>query len=60
MLNRGFRAERIIDDRPEQTFSCWRYLNVGPEEFLQDCEQIRQLIDGTVKKPAFMRNQLIN
>ena len=54
------RAERIIDDRPEQTFSCWRYLNVGPEEFLQDCEQIRQLIDGTVKKPAFMRNQLIN
>ncbi len=33
-------------------FSCWRYRDVSPEEFLDDCSEIRRLISGLPVYPA--------
>jgi hypothetical protein len=40
--------------QPHAEFSCWRYLTVTPEIFLEDCNSIRDLIKGKKIKPLFM------
>jgi MinD-like ATPase involved in chromosome partitioning or flagellar assembly len=36
------------------SFSWWRYAEAPPPEFLEDCEQIRRLIQGEAVRPAFL------
>jgi cellulose biosynthesis protein BcsQ len=35
-------------------FSCWRYQLASPLEFLEDCHQIKRLIQGEPVQPAFL------
>jgi tetratricopeptide (TPR) repeat protein len=35
-------------------FSCWRYGEASPSEFLEDCQQIRRMIQGEPVRPAFL------
>ncbi|MCK4785853.1 MAG: hypothetical protein KAV87_19005, partial [Desulfobacteraceae bacterium] len=52
-LKRLQKAIDIISEEPSTDFSCWRYLTVTPEEFKEDCDLIRQLIEGKDVKPLF-------
>lgn len=52
------KAIDIISEEPSAgEFSCWRYLTVTPEEFREDCDSIRQLIQGKDIKPLFWPKQ---
>jgi MinD-like ATPase involved in chromosome partitioning or flagellar assembly len=42
----------------EMEFSCWRYRNALPREFVQDCEEIARFIQGESILPAFMAENL--
>ena len=46
-------AAHIMSEEPSAEFSCWRYLEVTPDVFRQDCESIRRLIQGESTKPLF-------
>jgi tetratricopeptide (TPR) repeat protein len=55
------RAQREIDAaiewmrrRGRDSFSCWRYRMTSPAEFLEDCEQIRRVIQGDAIRPPFL------
>lgn len=45
------QATEAIVDRGRPSFSCWRYLLVAPSEFLKDCKQIGELLDGKDVRP---------
>lgn len=51
------RARRISRTQFTRDFSAWRYMKVGPDEFLKDLEDIRCLIDGQKRLPLHMRRQ---
>ena len=53
-LQRLDTAANIMSEEPSADFSCWRYLNVTPDVFRQDCESIRRLIHGENIKPLFL------
>ena len=49
------KARSQVNDL-ERTLSCWRYLYVNKEEFLQDMDEIEELIEGnTSVSPAFVK-----
>jgi MinD-like ATPase involved in chromosome partitioning or flagellar assembly len=47
-------AETRITQTSNPTFSCWRYNEATPRQFLEDCHQIRRLIAGEEVRPAFI------
>jgi len=47
------KAMNLISEDPDATFSCWRYLNVTPSEFKDDCNSIKKLINGVEIVPLF-------
>lgn len=47
-------AETTLATNPRLTFSCWRYLDVPPNEFREDLAAIRRLISGKRELPEFM------
>jgi len=47
------KAKDQISERPTPNFSCWRYMKVTQSEFLEDCESIRNLIEGKKIYPKF-------
>lgn len=49
------QSRRLVGEFATVDFSCWRYLRVGQQEFLQDLEEIASLIDGENRVPVFMR-----
>jgi len=55
-------AKRYIDDawqtmvsHPRTEFSCWSYLHVTPDGFLEDIKEMRQLFQGEQILPRFLR-----
>ncbi len=52
------RAKDIISDHQFSEFTCWRYLHVSPDDFLQDCESIEKLIAGESLGPRFMESTM--
>ncbi len=46
-------AETRINERPTPQFSCWRYMNVSPPGFLEDCAGVRGLLSGDKVFPLF-------
>lgn len=48
-------AESLLDTNPRRSMSCWRYLEVTPEEFRMDLSDIVQLLNGKKSVPVFMR-----
>ncbi len=40
--------------RGRDCFSCWRYASASPSEFLEDCHEIRRMIQGEPIRPAFL------
>jgi MinD-like ATPase involved in chromosome partitioning or flagellar assembly len=47
------KAINLISEDPDAEFSCWRYLNVTPDEFKDDCHSIEKLISGEEIVPLF-------
>ncbi len=39
---------------PQPRFSYWRYRQVSPDQYLQDCQELRRLIQGAAIRPAFL------
>jgi len=48
-------AKRNISEKPTSQFSCWRYMQVTPKDFLEDCESIKKLINGEKISPIFLQ-----
>jgi MinD-like ATPase involved in chromosome partitioning or flagellar assembly len=46
-------AETQVREKPKAEFSCWRYMNVNPPGFLEDCAAIRNLVSGREISPPF-------
>lgn len=53
--NRLKTALKMISDNPTGTFSCWRYMQVDPEEFKKDCQSIQSMINGENILPKFFQ-----
>ena len=47
-------ARTQTEDYAPQAFSCWRYLRVNKEDFLEDLDLIQRLIEGEDVIPSFM------
>jgi MinD-like ATPase involved in chromosome partitioning or flagellar assembly len=47
------KSEYQIIEKATPAFSCWRYMQVTPPEFQEDCDSIRKLIGGERIKPMF-------
>ena len=47
------KAEKQAAKMLVPTFSCWRYTQVIPKEFAEDCDSIRNLFDGQKITPVF-------
>jgi MinD-like ATPase involved in chromosome partitioning or flagellar assembly len=61
-VNQTESAKRYIDEawqtmvsHPRTEFSCWSYLHVTPDRFLQDVNEMRQLIRGEPIVPRFLQ-----
>jgi tetratricopeptide (TPR) repeat protein len=52
-LNRLQKARDRISETPKPEFSCWRYMQVSPREFNDDCNTLERLIAGESVVPAF-------
>ena len=52
-LERVKKAKDQIVERSRPEFSCWRYMQVTPSDFQEDCESIRNLIEGKKIYPKF-------
>jgi MinD-like ATPase involved in chromosome partitioning or flagellar assembly len=48
------RATEQATKSPEPRFSYWRYREVSPDQFVQDCQQLRRMIQGEPLRPAFL------
>lgn len=48
-------AKRNISEKPTAQFSCWRYMQVTPKDFLEDCASIQNLIKGENIRPMFFQ-----
>jgi MinD-like ATPase involved in chromosome partitioning or flagellar assembly len=53
-LERIGEAWQQIATTPRPTFSCWSYLQLSPDRFLEDLEEIRQLLEGREIAPRFI------
>lgn len=53
--NRLRLAMKMISEIPTDTFSCWRYMQVDPEEFKKDCQSIQSMINGENILPKFFQ-----
>ena len=49
------KAEEYAQEIRKTEFSCWRYREVTREEFLEDCGEIRKLINTGEGRPSFFR-----
>jgi hypothetical protein len=47
------KAKDKIVERSTPEFSCWRYMQVTPLDFQEDCQSIQKLIEGTNLHPLF-------
>jgi tetratricopeptide (TPR) repeat protein len=47
------KAINLISKNPNAALSCWRYYNVAPSEFKEDCDSIGKLIGGEKIFPLF-------
>jgi MinD-like ATPase involved in chromosome partitioning or flagellar assembly len=56
-LTRVGEAWQQIATRPKPEFSCWSYMQLPHDEFLEDLREVRQLIEGKAIKPRFMREK---
>lgn len=63
-VNQTEKAKRYLDEawqqmvsRPRTEFSCWSYLQVTPDAFLEDIKEMRQLIQGEPIVPRFLRQE---
>lgn len=54
-LSRLEDARKKVVARFTPEFSCWSYLDLSPEEFFNDLEEMRRLFGGELLKPRFMR-----
>ena len=54
-LERIEEAKRNISEKPTAKFSCWRYMQVTPKDFLEDCASIQNLIKGENIRPMFFQ-----
>lgn len=52
-------AKVRISEKVTPEFSCWRYMEVTPTEFMQDCDAIKKLIDGENVVPVFFETQKV-
>lgn len=50
------RAKSLIRQRPGPMFSCWRYLTVSATTFLEDCESIERVVEGSGEQPLVVEN----
>lgn len=48
-------AKELIAEKPTSQFSCWRYMQVVPPDFREDCESIKKLINGEKISPIFLQ-----
>jgi tetratricopeptide (TPR) repeat protein len=55
------KACRILDDvidsfpeHPRREFSYWRFRNVQPDQYMEDCRQFRRMIQGEPIRPPFL------
>lgn len=51
------RARGAIQQRSAAEFSCWRYLDVPPRQFLRDLGKIEDWIKGADSRPDFLSPQ---
>lgn len=49
------RSRQLAAEFPRAEFSCWRYLRVDEQQFLEDLREIDLLIGGQAILPPFMR-----
>jgi len=52
-FDRVKKAKDQIVERSTPEFSCWRYMQVTPLDFQEDCQSIQKLIEGTNLHPLF-------
>lgn len=50
-------AEESLNTWSRSEFSCWRYKQVTPRDFLADCVEIRRWISGEDIRPKFFRDE---
>jgi hypothetical protein len=48
-------ARETIGDVPIDTFSCWRYLDVSQNGFIEDLDEMERFFSGEAIPPHFMR-----
>jgi len=54
-FDRVKKAKNQIIERSTPEFSCWRYMQVTPKDFLEDCASIQNLIKGENIRPMFFQ-----
>lgn len=50
------KVEQLIKTRPMTEFSCWSYLKLSPNDFLNDLDDMEKLFKGELLKPRFIRH----
>lgn len=58
-LTRLGEAWQLITTRPTAEFSCWSYLRLTHDQFLDDLREIRQVFEGHLLEPRFIRDNQI-
>src|SRR5439155_15604481 len=53
-LDRISQGEKWARASHRPTFSYWRYRLVSAEQYLDDCRQLRRMIQGEPVRPAFL------
>jgi MinD-like ATPase involved in chromosome partitioning or flagellar assembly len=48
------QAANEAEEDPQPRFSYWRYRQVSPDQYLQDCQELRRLIQGHAIRPIFL------
>lgn len=54
-LDRVKKAKDKIVEKSTPEFSCWRYMQVAPPDFREDCTSIEKLIKGETVRPMFFQ-----
>jgi len=54
-LDRVKKAKDKIVEKSTPEFSCWRYMQVAPPDFREDCTSIEKLIKGEKVHPMFFQ-----
>jgi hypothetical protein len=48
------KAEKEVMEDQRRPFSIWRFREVEPGQFQEDCKQFRRMIEGEPVRPAFL------